>query len=115
MVEVDPGVSRAILLSLRTAGLDPVHVSSGAAALQTLNAIHVEAVVIDPDLPDDLGGRVLDRLREAGEPPRKPIPWVVVSAQDFERVTALYGPIGDRFLAKPFDPWRLVDMLQNDD
>ena len=100
-----------MLLALRAAGLDPVHVSSGADALQALEEMQVEAVVIDPVLPDGLGSLVLDRLREATEPPRKPIHWVVISAQDVEQVTALYGPIGARFLAKPFDPWDLVDIL----
>ena len=100
------------MMSLRAAGLDPVHVSSGADALQALDAIQVEAVVIDPDLPDDLGGLVLNRLREVSGPSRKPLYWIVLSAQDLEHVTALYGPLGDRFLAKPFDPWGLIDILR---
>lgn len=101
-----------MLLALRAAGLDPVNVSSGADALKALDTTQVDAVVIDPDLPGDLGSLVLDRLREASGPSRTPIRWVVVSAQDIERVTALYGPIGDRFLAKPFDPWDLVGILR---
>ena len=101
-----------LLLSFRAAGLDPVHVTSGADALQALEATHVEAVIIDPDLPDDLGRLVLDRLREAPEPSRKPLHWVVMSAQDIEHVTELYGLVGDRFLAKPFDPWDLIDILR---
>ncbi len=100
------------MLSLRAAGLDPVHVSSGADALRVLDAIQVEAVVIDPDLPDDLGSLVMKRLRDASKPPRKPLYWVVVSAQDVEHVTTLYGPLGDRFLAKPFDPWDLINILR---
>ncbi len=94
-----------MLLALRAAGLDPVNVSSGADALKALDTTQV-------DLPGDLGSLVLDRLREASGPSRTPIRWVVVSAQDIERVTALYGPIGDRFLAKPFDPWDLVGILR---
>ena len=113
VVEADRGVSRMMLLSLRAAGLDSIHVSTGAGALQTLEAIQVEAVVIDPELPDGLGSQVLDRLREAPESPRMHIRWVVVSGQDAEHVAALYGPIGDHFIAKPFDPWDLVDILEN--
>lgn len=112
VIEADRSVSRMMLSSLRAAGLDPVPVSTGADALQALDAIQVEAVVVDPDLPDYLGSQVLDRLREASESPRKQILWMVVSVRDPEHVTAYYGPIGDHFLAKPFDPWDLIDALR---
>lgn len=112
VVEADRSVSRMLMLSFRAAGLAPVHVSSGADAIQALDGTEVEAVVIDPDLPDDLGSLVLDRLRKASEPPREPLLWVIISAQDLEQVTELYGLVGDRFLAKPFDPWDLINILR---
>ncbi len=112
IVETDRSVSRMLLLSFRAAGLDTILASSGADALQVLDASQVEAVVIDPDLPDDLGRLVLDRLRETSKPHRKPLHWIVMSAQDIEHVIELYGPVGGRFFAKPFDPWDLVDILR---
>ena len=38
--------------------------------------------------------------------------WVVISALDRQEATRLYGPLGTRFLAKPFDPWELVAILK---
>ena len=74
-----------MLLSFRSAGLDTILASSGADALQVLDASQVEAVVIDPDLPDDLGRLVLDRLGETSKPRRKPLHWVVMSALDIQQ------------------------------
>lgn len=111
VVESDSGVSRMILLSLCTAGFEPVHASSGAAALRLLDSVQVEAVVIDPDLSDGLGGRVMDRLR-GNVHSQSAIPWIVVSAQDEEDLKGSFGPTGSHFLAKPFDMWDLVRTLR---
>ncbi len=112
LIEADMGVGRMILLALRSAGFDPVHVRAGSEALRTLDETVVYAVVLDLELPDGLGGRVLSRLRESGRHENPAVPWVVVSAQDLGELTALYGPVGDRFLSKPFDPWHLVQILR---
>ena len=42
-------------------------------------------MVIDPDLPDDLGRLVLDRLGETSKPRRKPLHWIVMSALDIQQ------------------------------
>ena len=112
LIEADMGVGRMILLTLRSAGFDPIHARTGPEALKALDETVVDAVVLDLELPDELGGEVLSRLRESDGQRFLAVPWVVLSAQDLEELTALYGPVGNRFLSKPFDPWHLVQILR---
>ena len=111
VVEADPGVGRMILLVLRSAGFTAVHAPTGADALKVLAEGRADAAIIDPDLPDGLGGRVMDRLRMS-QHSRKDVPWVVVSAQDEDDLKGAFGPLGGYFLSKPFDVWDLVRILQ---
>ena len=90
-------------LSLSSAGFDTSEVSSGADALRELEAISVDAVVLDLGLPDRLGGAVLEWLRDRHDSRTRPN-WVVVSALDEVEATRTYGPLGEHFLSKPFDP-----------
>ena len=113
LIEADIGVGRMVLFALRSAGFDPTHVTWGVDALKTLETTDVEAVVIDPDLTDGLGGQVLSRLKNYESPGSASIPWVVVSGLDIDQLIARHGPLGDRFLAKPFNPWDLVESLRD--
>jgi two-component system OmpR family response regulator/two-component system response regulator QseB len=72
----------------------------------------ISAVVLDLGLPDGRGGDVLARLRSQGQKGQGNPPWIVMTAQDRMEAAQKYGPLGDHFLAKPFDPWDLVHMLQ---
>ena len=112
LIEADEGVGRMILLALRSAGFEPIRTRTGSEALRALDEKVVDAVVLDLKLPDGLGGRILSRLREADRQGSLALPWVVLSAQDLDELTALYGPVGEKFLSKPFDPWRLVEILR---
>ena len=112
LIEADPGVGRMILLVLHSAGFDPIHITGGADALKVLETTDVEAVVIDPDLPDGLGGQVLSRLRDYEGRGNTPVPWVVVSSQDIDHLIVRHGSVGDWFLAKPFNPWDLIEILR---
>ena len=112
LIEADTGVGRMILLALRSAGFEPMLARTGSEALRVLDETVVHGVVLDLELPDGLGGRVLSQLRESEPQGSSALPWVVLSAQDLEELTALYGPVGGRFLSKPFDPWHLVEILR---
>jgi CheY-like chemotaxis protein len=70
-------------------------------------------VVLDLGLSDRQGRGVLDWLRRRGPDGDGHLPvWVVMSALDQDDATRQYGPLGRQFLAKPFDPWVLVGLLQ---
>jgi len=110
VVEDDTAVAKMPRFSLRGAGFDVAEVVAGGQALQILEREPTDAVVLDLGLPDGLGKAVLDRLREADE--RGFPAWVVMSALDREEAISRYGPSGNHFVAKPFDPWELVRILE---
>lgn len=113
LVEDDQAVSRVLVMALRGARFNVVAALSGREALEMLETRPVDAVVLDLGLPDQLGTTVLDCLRNGGGECRFPAPeWLVISALDSDEVHRRCGPLGDRFLRKPFDPRSLVSMLE---
>lgn len=113
LVEDDQAVARVLAIALRGARFNVVAALTGREALEMLETRTVDAVVLDLCLPDQLGTAVLDHLRNAGRGSRSPAPaWLVISALDSDEVYRRCGPLGDRFLQKPFDPRFLVSMLE---
>jgi two-component system KDP operon response regulator KdpE len=110
VIEAMPSLAKVLRISLRAAGFDVAEAAAGGQALEILDQGPTDAVVVDPGLPDGLGRAVLDRLRQAGD--HGFAAWVVVSELDPEEVTRRYGPLGDHYLAMPFDPWYLAAMLK---
>jgi len=96
--------------ALREAGFDVAEVSTGGEALRILQQQPPDAAVLDLQLPDSQGGAALDFLRRSEGRSDTPV-WVVISALDQEEAIKRFGPLGSHFLAKPFDPWRLVAIL----
>jgi len=94
------------------AGFDCSEVSTGGEALRLLQRQPPDAAVLDLQLPNGQGGEVLDWLRRSDERTTDSPVWMVMSALDPVEATKRYGPLGSRFLAKPFDPWELVAMLK---
>jgi len=107
---------RAIRLFLRRpfseAGFQISEVSTGGEALEALSQEPPDGVVLDLGLPDKLSGSVLGRLKELEIAAEDPPIWIIMSALDVEEAVRRYGPLGRHFLAKPFDPWDLVSMLE---
>ncbi len=111
VVEDDEAVRRMLRLVLRSAGFDVAEVSCGGDALEELARSPYDAIVLDLGLPDQLGATVLKRLRGMSSTRHERPAWLVVSAQDIGEVAEKYGPLGERFVPKPFDPWDLVQKL----
>lgn len=113
VVEDNEGLARVLRFSLRAAGFHTVEVTTGREALDVLAQNPPDAAVVDLQLPNGQGSAVLERLRQLDEQTGRSPVWVVISALDRGEATRRYGPLGDHFLAKPFDPWDLVAMLEN--
>ncbi len=107
LVEDDFAVKRVLDMSLRSGGFETAQAESGGEALRELDADAFDAVVLDLCLPDGLGGDVLHRLQAGGAHPV----WVAMSALDEDEAVRRYGPLQGPFLAKPFDPWDLIGLL----
>ena len=112
VVEDDRGVKRMLWFSLRSAGFRVVEASTGAEALRILDRHPPDAVVLDLGLPDGRGPDVLDRLNRPGDWAGKEPVWTVISALDRGEARRRYGPMSDRFISKPFDPWDLIKALE---
>ena len=112
VIEDNEAVTRILRFCLREAGFDATAVSMGGEALRILQQQPQDAVLLDLQLPDGQGGAVLDWLRRSNERTTDSPVWVVMSALDQETATQRFGPLGSRFLPKPFDPWELVAMLR---
>ena len=70
-----------------------------------------EPVGGDRALPDGLAGAVLPRMRASRPTHDRALARVVMSALDRGKATQQYGPMGNRFVAKPFDSWDVVRRL----
>ena len=112
VIEDDTGVSRMLRFSLRNAGFDTSEVATGGEALCILSEQPPDAAILDLQLPNGQGRAVLDWLRCSCERTASSPVWIVISALDREEAAGRYGPLGGRFLAKPFDPWELITMLR---
>jgi DNA-binding response OmpR family regulator len=110
IVEDNEAVARILRFCLREAGFEVSQASTGGEALRILQELPPEAAVLDLQLPDGQGGAVLDFLRRSEGTAKAPV-WVVISALDQEEAIKRFGPLGNHFLAKPFDPWQLVAIL----
>lgn len=110
VIEDDDDVARVVGMCLVEAGFEVQRVNTGEAALELMQLESQDAVVLDLGLPDRLGGEVLCWLRQppGGNGP----PWVVISALEKEEAGRRHGSLG-HFLAKPFDPWALVRILED--
>ena len=107
LVEDDRAVRRVVHLALDRSGFNVVEVDTGTRALASLKQGGIDAVVLDLGLPDDRAPAVLAWLHAHDEQP----PWLVISAVDRADAVRIDGAISDRFVAKPFDPWKLLERI----
>jgi CheY-like chemotaxis protein len=112
LIEPNWDLARITRRALQDHGFVVTQVATGEEALAVLGTQYPDAVVLDPDLTDGAGSRVLDHLHQL-EQREGPSPvWIVISALDRRDVVRLYGPFIPHFLAKPFDPWDLIRLLE---
>jgi CheY-like chemotaxis protein len=112
LIEPNWDLARITRRALQDHGFVVTQVAAGGEALAVLGRQYPDAVVLDPDLTDGVGSMLLDHLHQL-EQREGPSPvWIVISALDLRDVVRRYGPFIPHFLAKPFDPWHLVGLLE---
>jgi CheY-like chemotaxis protein len=112
LIEPNWDLARITRRALQDHGFVVTQVAAGEEALAVLGAQYPDAVVLDPDLTDGAGSRVLDHLHQL-EQREGPSPvWIVISALHRRAVVRQYGPFIPHFLAKPFDPWDLIRLKE---
>ena len=112
LVEADGSLARVTERALRDRRFIVTRVTTGSEALELLSRQHPDSVILDPALPDGTGDELLECLRQMGRRGNSSLAWIVVS--DLDRAVAMrrYGRPIPAYLAKPFDPWDLVQILE---
>ena len=109
IVEDDTVIADAIGITLSQAGYHHVRTKTIEEALNELNHNHVDAVLLDINLPDGDGTRLTRLIRKS----YLPAPILVISGNSRvdDRITAL-GAGADGYLTKPFDRYELLAYLE---
>lgn len=110
----DSATTRSMIKRVLRMVVDPevelVEAGDGAAALEVLNRRAVGLVMTDLNMPTMDGYALIKRMRESET--LRPIAVVVISAQpDMERVLELKRQGVRGYLAKPFTPEAVRDLL----
>jgi CheY-like chemotaxis protein len=113
LVVANGGLARVIERALRDHRFLVTRVTTGSEAMELLSRQHPDAVILDPDLPDGTGDELLGCLRQMAQGGNPSPAWIMVS--DLDRAVAMrrYGRPIPAYLAKPFDPWDLVQLLES--
>ncbi|HSK98294.1 MAG TPA: EAL domain-containing protein [Euzebyales bacterium] len=107
VVDDDPAIRTLFVSVLRAAGVRAVAVATGDEALTVLGQRKIAAVLLDSNLPDDTGTRLLEILRSRGDSRTLPV-IVVTEERDIDhRVSALESGADD-YLIKPVHVQELV-------
>jgi DNA-binding response OmpR family regulator len=108
LVEDDPSVAASVLDGLAGEGFQVEHVSTGRAAISSVEKHQPELVLLDLGLPDIDGQQVCRTIRAGSS-----VPIIILSArsEEVDRVLALeFG--ADDYLVKPFGMRELVARIR---
>jgi len=103
-VDDDGLVRRSLEILLREAGYDPTVANGGQEALGFLGQRHFDLLITDMRMPGMDGLQVIRAVRDyCHEKKKKPIPEIVLTAYNDERVQQSAIQLGVReFILKPF-------------
>ena len=112
LIEPNRNLVRITRRALQDHGFVVTQVAAGGEALAVLGTQYPDAGALDPDVTNNAGGMVLDRLRQLEQWGRPSPVWIITSALDRRDVVRQYGPSIPHFLAKPFHPWDLIKLKE---
>ena len=109
LIDDEPGVLKALSLLLNAIGYEASTFERGIAFLESLETSEPELILCDLKMPEMDGFEVIEKAHEA----KPTIPIVLISAhatKDDVEQAKLLGAVG--FLAKPFSPQDLKELIQ---
>jgi two-component system response regulator FlrC len=109
IVEDDPDLLDALCATLRLGGHRPLAATNGSEALAVLERERVGLVVSDVQMQPTDGLTLLERIRERD--PGLPVMLMTAYAEIEKAVAAMRAGACD-YLAKPFEPQRLLQMVK---
>ncbi|MGQ0804423.1 MAG: response regulator [Actinomycetota bacterium] len=112
VVDDEPDIRELIQMNLELAGYRVITAADGRQALEAVQRETPDAILLDLMMPEVDGWEVLDQLKSGSGRDLSEIPVFMVTARS-EPQNRLRGGIEGalRYITKPFDPAKLVDML----
>ncbi len=110
VVEDEPEMLDIVRVNLEQSGYRVVPARDGVEAYEALEREVPDAVILDLNLPNMSGFRLLKLLRRDARWSR--VPLIVATAFAFEEVEDIANERIDYFMTKPFDPAELVNRLE---
>jgi CheY-like chemotaxis protein len=114
VVDDDPGVRKALKIVLTAEGFDVQTVACGEDALLACSPLPPDVVLLDVSMPGWDGYQVCERLRDTIESPDMAIIFLTGAAlagTDSHLAEMVNKSGGDYFIAKPYDPQLLIQLL----
>jgi len=117
IVDDDPAIRHGLALRLRHAGYTSTAVSTGAQAIAACAAERPNVVILDVTLPDTSGYLVCEQIRGQGHHPEPAVvfltgtPHIGMDTSTRDRLIDAVG--GHYFLKKPYDPERLIALVDS--
>lgn len=115
VVDDDPGVRRGLRAILESEGFDVRTVSCGEDALLACSPKAPDIVLLDVCMPGWDGYQVCERLRDAISSPEMAIVFVtgaMLGGTESHLSEMVKKSGGDYFIAKPYDPQLLLQLLR---
>lgn len=110
IVEDEPGLAEVLALNLQASGFETLTAHDGLQALYLLDQSVPDVVVLDLQLPQVSGFRLIQLLRSRTATARIPI--VVITALSFREAEDVVRRGADAFLTKPFVPEEVVNCVE---
>ncbi|NEA87621.1 response regulator [Streptomyces sp. SID7958] len=110
VVDDNKVIRQLIRVNLELEGIEVVTAADGAECLEVVHQVRPDAVTLDVVMPRLDGIRTAARLRS--DPRTRDLPLAIVSACNPHEVESGLEVGVDAFLAKPFEPAELVDIVR---
>lgn len=112
VVEDDPGIRRILRFQLETAGYEVAEASNGLVALEMINDVEPDLVLLDYMMPQMNGQAVCRKIREQRRFHDTPIIFLTAKTDSESKIMSL-GDGANDYLTKPYDPKELLLRIRN--
>jgi DNA-binding response OmpR family regulator len=109
IVEDEPGLAEVLSLHLRAAGYEPSIAYDGLEALYAFDRTTPRAVLLDLNVPQVSGFRLIQLLKHRSDAPRVAV--MVITALSFQEAEEVARAGADDFITKPFMPDEVVSRV----
>ena len=111
IVEDDMAIREMMAFSLKREGFDPIKAASGNEALEKLNQVHPDLIVVDWGLPDMRGIDLIDMIRRDEVVKEVPIIMLTARTEEHDKIKGLERGADD-YLTKPASMLELMARIR---